>query len=180
MATKRPNRTVQKTPLKLKPLRAAVRPAKRIPKLLINRPLPTKSVHKATKAFKNFSLSRFPVGAVPNNFVPTGQAKVPAAVHAVQRKAIVRRLVSMANSSPIAAPGLTVALPDKLMQSLLPSLDAAAGVVKVSELLGALRQQMRGTDFYAVGNPTLNRVVQDSALLSQVQAFINAIKAGGP
>jgi hypothetical protein len=72
-----------------------------------------------------------------------------------------------------------VALPDAVIAELLPSFNVAAGTVDLTELLGVLRQRMQGTDFYASGNPTLNRVVQDFALLSQVQAYIKAIKAGG-
>jgi hypothetical protein len=64
---------------------------------------------------------------------------------------------------------------------LLPSLDSNANTVDLTELLGALRRNLRGKEFYTSGNPTLNLVVRDFALMSQVQGYINAIKnAGAP
>jgi hypothetical protein len=163
---------------KTAPNAAPLRPPVLIPKPRPNRPLPVKSVQHAAKAFKNFSLSRFPKGETPSNYVLHAQAKVPSAVNAVQRKAMAQQVDSLA-ARPLANPGITVALPDAVIAELLPSFNAAAGTVDLTELLGVLRIRMQGTDFYASGNPTLNRVVQDSALLSQVQAYINAIKAGG-
>lgn len=157
---------------------APVLPPTPIPKLRPNRPLPVKSLQKAAKAFNNFSLSRFPKGETPSNYVLHAQAKVPSAVNAVQRKAMTQQVDSLAARHP-ANPGITVALPADVIATLLPSFNAAAGTVDLTELLGVLRKRMQGTDFYASGNPTLNRVVQDSALLSQVQAYIDAIKAGG-
>lgn len=143
----------------------------------VRKPLPAKSVQKAANAFKNFSLSRFAKTSTPANYVPAAQAKVPSAVAAVQRKAIAAQVTTLAGKAP-NGPGLSLALPSALISSLLPSLDANAGTVNVTEFLGVLRQRMSGTEFYASGNPTLNRVVQDAQLLSQVQALIAAIKAG--
>jgi hypothetical protein len=148
------------------------------PALRVKRPLPAKSVQKAANAFKNFSLSRFADGSTPSNYVPAAQAKVPSEVAAVQRKAIVANVATLVGKGP-NDPGLGLALPSAQLASLLPSLDAAAGTVDTTELVGVLRQRMPGTELYASGNPTLNRVVQDSQLLSQVQARIAAIKKGG-
>jgi hypothetical protein len=142
------------------------------------RPLPAKSVQKAVNAFKNFSLSRFAKGATPANYVPAGQAKTPSAVAAVQRKSMATQTVALAANPPQSL-GLTLALSTADLAQLLPSLDAKAGTVDLTELLGVLQQNLQGAQFYASGNPILNRVVQDSSLLSQVQAYIQAIKGGG-
>jgi hypothetical protein len=71
-----------------RPKAAPLPPPTPIPKLRPNRLLPVKSVQNSAKAFKNFSLSRFPKGATPSNYVLHAQAKVPSAVNAVQRKAM--------------------------------------------------------------------------------------------
>ena len=144
----------------------------------MRRPLPAKSVEKAAKAFSTFSLSRFAKGATPANYVPHAQAKSPSAVSAVQRKSIATQTVALAANPPPSA-GLTLALPPASLAQMLPSLDTNAGTVDLTELLGVLQQNLQGTHFYASGNPTLNRVVQDSSLLSQVQAYIQGIKTGG-
>jgi hypothetical protein len=176
-----PNVKGQKGSANPAPARAAAPPPKPpapAPVLPVRKPLPAKSVQKAATAFKNFSLSRFAKASTPSNYVPAANAKVPSAVAAVQRKAIVANVATLAAKAP-NGPGLGLALPSAQMASLLPSLDAAAGTVDTTELLGVLRQRMPGTELYASGNPTLNRVVQDSQLLSQVQARIAAIKKGG-
>lgn len=174
MPAKTPNAKIPNNPPQ-KTAPHAVPAVPPFPKL--SRPLPAKSLKKAASAFKNFSPSRFKEGATPSNYVSPSQAKVPAAVHAVQRKSIAWRVTALA-AAPPANPGMSVALPEALLTALLPSFDAAAGTVNLTELLGVLRQRMRGTEFYANGNPTLTRVVQDSQLLSQVQGFIEAIKTG--
>ncbi len=179
MAKKKRNRAARKTPVE--PQRAqlpALRPPKPIPRTAARRPLPAKSVKNAARAFQHFSLSRFPAQAVPAHFVPPKEVRNSTAVQAVQRRAMARQVNTLAARAP-ASPGLTLALPPALIAKLLPSFDGAAGTVELGDLLGALRQRMRGTDFYTVGNPTLKRVVQDGQLQSQVQAFIDAIKAGG-
>jgi len=134
-------------------------------------------VQKAANAFKNFSLSRFAQNATPANYVPAPQAKVPAAVAAVQRKSVTTQISAMAANPPRTL-GMTVALTPTSLATLLPSLNANAGTVGLTELLGALQQNLRGKEFYATGNPTVNLVVQNFTLLSQVQAYISALKAG--
>jgi len=165
--------------IRTKPPKTGTRPASPapIPKLRPQRPLPVTSVQNAAKAFKHFSASRFPKGATPSTYVPHAQARVPTAVATVQRKAMAQHLARLA-AQPQSA-GLTVALPVAVMRQLLPSFNVDAGTVNLTELLGVLRQRMQGTDFYASGDPTLTRVVRDSTLLSQVQAYIKAIKTGG-
>jgi hypothetical protein len=147
------------------------------------RPLPVKSVQRAAKAFKNFSLSRFPNAATPSNFVPHAQIRNPAAVNEVQRTSMATQVAAIAAKAAIAANpppilGMTVALTAANLKKLLPNF-AKTGEVDLTELLDVLKKKLQGTEFYASGNPTLNRVVREAALLSQVQAYIKAITAGG-
>jgi hypothetical protein len=147
------------------------------PTLRVKRPLPAKSVQKAADAFKKFSLSRFAQNATPANYVPTAQAKTPSAVAAVQRKSVTTQIAALAANPPRTL-GMSVALTPTSVAQLLPSLNAKTGTVGLAELLAALQQNLRGKQFYATGNPTLNLVVQNFTLLSQVQAYLSALKAG--
>ena len=147
------------------------------PTLRVKRPLPAKSVQKAADAFKKFSLSRFAQNATPANYVPAAQAKTPSAVAAVQRKSVTTQIAALAANPPRTL-GMSVALTPTSVAQLLPSLNAKTGTVGLAELLAALQQNLRGKQFYATGNPTLNRVVQNFTLLSQVQAYMSALKAG--
>jgi hypothetical protein len=176
-----PNVKALKGPANPAPARAAAPPPKPpapAPALRVRKPLPAKSVQKAANAFKNFSLSRFAKASTPANYVPAANAKVPSAVAAVQRKSIVANIATLAAKGP-NGPGLGLALPSKQMTLLLPTLDAKAGTVDTTQLLGVLRQRMPGTELYASGNPTLNRVVQHAPRVSHVQARIAANKQGG-
>jgi hypothetical protein len=147
------------------------------PTLRVKRPLPAKSVQKAADAFKKFSLSRFAQNATPANYVPTAQAKTPSAVAAVQRKSVTTQIAALAANPPRTL-GMSVALTPTSVAQLLPSLNAKTGTVGLAELLAALQQNLRGKQFYATGNPTLNLVVQNFTLLSQVKAYLSALKAG--
>ena len=149
------------------------------PTLRVKRPLPAKSVQKAADAFKKFSLSRFSQDARPANYVPSAQVKTPSAVAAVQHKSVTTQIAALAAAPPRTL-GLSVALTPTSLTRLLPSLNAKTGTVELTELLAALQQNLRGKQFYATGNPTLNQVVQNFTLLSQVQAYISALKAGTP
>ena len=134
-------------------------------------------MQKAADAFKKFSLSRFAQNATPANYVPTAQAKTPSAVAAVQRKSVTTQIAALAANPPRTL-GMSVALTPTSLTQLLPSLNAKTGTVGLAELLAALQQNLRGKQFYATGNPTLNLVVQNFTLLSQVQAYLSALKAG--
>jgi hypothetical protein len=181
MAIKHPAK--QKRPAKKKsPGRAAkavkgANPARQVPIRArpLKRPLPAKSVAKAAKAFKNFSLSKFAKAAPPANFVPAAQAKNPAAVQQVQRKNMVQSLAA-AQRAVSVNPGMSLSMPTKMIGNLLPSL--AKGAVKLSEVVSLLKSRMPGTEFYADGNPTLSRLATQSQLSTQVQSIIDAIKAG--
>jgi hypothetical protein len=141
----------------------------------LKRPLPAKSVAKAAKAFKNFSLSKFAKAATPANFVPAKQVKNPTVVQQVQRKNIVQSLAAAQRAVPVN-PGMSLSMPTAMIGNLLPSLKA--GTVKLSEVLTLLKSRMPGTEFYADGNPTVSRLATQSALQTQVQSIIDAIKAG--
>lgn len=141
------------------------------------RTLPVKSLARAAHAFKNFSLSRIPGKAAPANYVSHVESASPAAVSARQREVVGAHVETLAKSPP-ETPGMSLALPRELIAKLLPSLNEKAGTVATPELLSALRQAMQGTEFYASGNATLNRVVQDARVLAKVQALIASIKGG--
>jgi hypothetical protein len=141
----------------------------------MKRPLPAKSVAKAKKAFKNFSLSKFSKAAHPANFVPAAHVKNPAVVQRVQKKHITQSLVAIRKAVPVN-PGMSLSLPAAMVGELLPSL--AAGEVKLGEVLALLKSRMAGTEFYADGNPTISRLATQSALQTQVQSIIDAIKGG--
>jgi hypothetical protein len=141
------------------------------------RTLPVKSLARAAYAFKKFSLSRVPKNAAPTNYVSHLESSSPSAVSAMQREVMAAQVKTLAKSPP-ETPGMSLALPQELIAKLLPSLNEKAGTVATPELLDALRQAMRGTEFYASGNATLNRVVRDARVLSQVQALIASIKRG--
>ena len=67
--------------------------------------------------------------------------------------------------------GMTLALPESEVGKLLPSLNAKAATIELSDVLKIIAQHMRGTEFYATGNPVLNRL----ALRSRARELIAAI-----
>lgn len=71
--------------------------------------------------------------------------------------------------------GMTLALPESEVERLLPSLNAKAATIELSDVLNIIAQHMRGIEFYANGNPVLNRL----ALRSRARELISAIKQGG-
>jgi hypothetical protein len=147
---------------------------------VLKRPLPAKSVAKAKKAFKKFSLSRFSkTTALPRNFVPAAQAKNAAAVRLVQRKHMAHSLSTVQKVVPVN-PGMSLSLPAAMIKTLLPSLKAAAGTVDLGEVIALLQSRMPGTEFYANGNPALSRLATHSQLQAQAQSIIDGIKAARP
>jgi hypothetical protein len=136
---------------------------------VFKRPVRAASVAKAKKAFKSFSLSKFASNAMPSNYVAAGQNPAEA-----QRQKISRHLDLLSN--PDAPPRtLTIALPDATIKDYLPSFDAKARTIDLHDVMSLIQQNMRGTEFYASGNPTLNRL----AIQSQVQQIIDNIKQDG-
>src|SRR6266516_5664670 len=127
---------------------------------------PPKSFAKALSVFKKFSLSKFPGKSAPSNYVPS--KKNPAAV---QRKLIEHQLQKL-RKTDTPNRGMTLALPRETIKKLLPSFNAKAATINLKDVMKLTAKNMRGTEFYANGNPTLNRL----ALRSRAQEIIAAIK----
>jgi hypothetical protein len=134
-----------------------------------SQPIPIASVERAQKAFGNFSVSKFATKALPPNHV--GNRKDRSAVHAVQRAIIVQH-INQLNDSDSPNQGMTIALPAKTMQKLLPSYDEESRTIELGNLLSVMTKRMSGTEFYCKGNPTLNRL----ALQSKVDKIVQAVK----
>ena len=130
------------------------------------RRVPAASVAKAKAAFKNFNLSRFAGDGTPGNQVARGQS-----TSEVQRRVITQQLDRLNDpNTPVRA--MTIALPTATLQKVLPSLNSKVGTVELSDVVKLLESQMHGTEFYASGNATLNRLAIDS----HVQAITESIK----
>jgi len=134
-----------------------------------NGPLPVKSMDRAASAFKNFSMSAFPKGSKPAGYVDIADS--PAAVHSAQKQIITEELNRL-RSVDVPDGGITLALSESAVRKLLPSLNAKASTVELSDVLKVIDQHMRGTEFYANGNPVLNRI----SLRSRVRELIAAMK----
>jgi len=133
---------------------------------VLKRPVPAASVAKAKKVFKSFSLSKFAGNGTPSNYVTAGQS--PAET---QRRKISQHLDNL-NTADAPTRAMTLALPDATIKKLLPSFNAKAGTIDLGELMSLIQQNMKGTEFYAKGNPTLNRL----AIQSHVQRIIDSVK----
>ena len=123
---------------------------------------------RADSVFKNFSVSGFPKGSKPASYVDPAHG--PAAVHSAQRRIMTQQLNRL---SAMDAPdgGMTLALPESEVEKLLPSLNAKTSTIELSDVLNIIAQHMRGAEFYANGNPVLNRL----ALRSRARELIAAI-----
>ncbi len=134
----------------------------------LKRPLPAKSVAKAGSAFKNFSLSKFAGQSTPPHYVPAGET--PTTVH---RKIIMQHLQKLSETDTSNG-AMTFALPQATIKKLLPSYNPDAATIDLSDVMNLIAKNMRGTEFYSNGNPTLNRL----ALQSQVQQIISTVTQG--
>jgi hypothetical protein len=123
---------------------------------------------RADAVFKNFSVSKFPKGAKPASHVDPAEG--PAAVHSAQRR-IMSQQLSRLRAMDAPDGGMTLALPESEVGKLLPSLNSKAATIELSDLLKIIARHMRGTEFYANGNPVLNRL----ALRSRARELITAI-----
>ena len=130
------------------------------------RTLPPHAVSRAKEAFKNFSLSKFAGNATPTNYVGRTRTMMDA-----QRRVISHNLARLQDASDTPR-AMTFALPAAALSQLLPSYDANTGKVDLDDVLKLVEQNMRGAEFVANGNPTLNRL----AIQSQVQQIIDDIK----
>lgn len=70
--------------------------------------------------------------------------------------------------------GITLALPESEVATLLPTLNATNGTVELTDVLNIIAQNMRGTEFYATGDPVLNRL----ALQRRATELLAALKEG--
>lgn len=128
------------------------------------------SLAKAKKAFERFSLSRFAADGLPANHVKSAKNR-----GSVQRRIISQHLDKLSNEGSV--PGaLTISLPVASIKQLLPSLDTDAGTIELSDVMALIQRNMRGTEFYANGNPILNSL----AIRSQVQQIMAGFKPVGP
>ncbi|SRR5258708_30732977 len=134
----------------------------------LKRPVAAASVAKAKKAFNGFSLSKFAGNGTPSNYVASGQS--PAQV----QRAIISHHINQLNNADAPTRAMTIALPDAMLKQILPSLDAKARTIDLGEVMSFIQKNMSGTEFYANGNPTLNRL----AIQSQVQQIIDSVKQG--
>ncbi len=136
----------------------------------LNRAVPASSLAKAKKAFSSFSLSRFAGDVLPSNHIAAGQN--PAVV---QRRIISQNIETLSKASAPSR-AMTIALPAATIKQLLPSYDAKAGTVDLSDVMNLIQQSIRGTEFYSYGNPTLNSL----AVQSQIQQIMASFKQPEP
>jgi hypothetical protein len=142
---------------------------------VLKRALPQASVEKAKKIFENFSLSKFPKDLLPSNYVHP--YKRDDSLHHAERTKHVRdfqdnkieqhiqKLKSMAekhrrkNEGGFAVKGIAVALPKASMKKVLPSYSEEKGTVELSDVMDLISKHARGSELYAKGDSTLNRLV---------------------
>lgn len=146
-------------------IKPAPAPSPPIAAMVARRSVPAASRAKAKAAFANFTLSKHGNGAKPENHVAAGQSVV-----AVQRAAMARQVEQLPLNGAVS-----VAFPPDRLKALLPSYDPAAGRVNLDDVMNVLEQNMHGHEFFASGNPTLNRM----AVQSQVKDIIAAALKGG-
>ncbi len=103
---------------------------------------------------------------MPSNHVPAGQR--PADV----QQQVISRHIDQLKDAPLATRAMTIALPEATIKKVFPSLDAKTRTIDLGEVLRTIQQYMGGTEFYASGNPTLNRL----AIQSQVQQIMDTVK----
>lgn len=140
------------------------KPATALPAL--NQAIPATSAANARKAFKNFTLSKFANKVTPSNYVTAGLGAAE-----IQHRVITEHINSLNRSgSPVRA--MKIALPPDSMKKLFPSFNEKAGTIDLGEVLSFIEKSLGGTEFYAQGNPTLNRL----AIQSQVQNIIASVK----
>lgn len=118
--------------------------------------------------FKDFSLSRSKEAANTKTYVSRGIDP-----STVSREMMASRLDDIPDLV-IANQYLRTSLPTEMLKALLKSLDESEGTVGATDLPTLLKPYLRGTEFYARGNPSLAR----SALQSQVDAIFESITTG--
>lgn len=76
--------------------------------------------------------------------------------------------------------GMTLALPESEVGKLLPSLNAKAATIGLGDVLNIIAQHMRGTEFYANGNPVLNRLALRSRARELIMEINQEVTAAPP
>src|SRR5262249_47316882 len=90
-----------------------------------------------------------------------------------QRLLIQQHLSNLENANDVSH-AMTISLPTASLKKLLPSLDEKTRTIDLSDVLQLISQNSRGTEFYANGKATLNRL----AVQANVQEIISSIKQG--
>lgn len=148
--------------------RASPSPSNPTPR--VKRRPPAASVERARSAFKKFSLSRYAARPQPEHHVSADET---AAI--VQRRIIKKNLKQLANSDS-SARSMTLALPPATLSKLLPSYDPKTGALDLGEIVQLLVQNMRGTELFANGNPTLRRLSVQARAQQIFKDFAKEVK----
>ncbi len=172
------------------------KPSSPAPKKPVNKPLPAKSLERAGKAFKNFTLSKFGKNPPPSNHVgtatrtPAFRKKTAKAMNDIIASSFIDNRggspttppltpnpnnLGMSVSFPLVEnvkktlPGLKNILPS--VKKILPSYNPDAGTVDLDEFVDFLEKKRNGSEFYTKGNLTLGRI----SVQNKVQAIISQI-----
>ena len=165
--------TPNKMPPKVSVTASAVKPSpsrrpKKTTALRLKARVPAKSISKAKAVFKSFNLSKFAGKELPPNYVAAGKDHKP-----VQKRGMLQKLSDL-KGQPNPNAGMTIALPTASFQQVLPKLNQKAKTIDLTDLMTFVQQNMRGTQFFANGNATLNRL----SIRSQVQRILGLQKEG--
>src|SRR5260370_24064894 len=128
---------------------------------------PIKSIAKAKVAFRNFNLSKFASTSTPPTYVASGENAATAQIRVISQNIDNLSAVETSNRA------MTVALTSADIAQL-PSFDPQKGTVDLSDRMTWIQKSKSGTEFYARGNPILNRL---SVQLAADQ-IISDIKGG--
>ena len=69
---------------------------------------------------------------------------------------------------------MTIAIPKATVKKSLPSFSEKSSTIDLDDLMKLMAKNMRGTEFYANGHPTLTRL----ALQSRAKQLISSVKRG--
>jgi hypothetical protein len=123
---------------------------------------------RADAVFANFSASGFSSGSRPASYVEAADG--PAAVHSAQRRMIAQQLDQL-GAVGTASRGITLALPESDVATLVPSLNANNGTVELTDVLNVIAKYMGGTEFYATGHPVMNRLTLQTHAAELMASF---------
>lgn len=139
------------------------------------------SIENAKTAFKHFNLHKFPLHAVPENYVHPDKVKDRAAVLAVH-KALIQRELGELPKIDVQNSGIGITAPVakwKELQQALVGLGEHGGKVKIEHLLAYLRGRMSSSTLQSRGNHVLARLTAEMAARRQARAIIERIKKRG-